>query len=284
LPGWSGFGIRQPFNVPDKTPGGHSNPFGDMKWFRRPDKAPRRGPCIAPARRPAFTLIELLVVIAIIAILASLLLPVLGRAKETARATACANNLRQFSQAAAMYTFDNKGSLPYFLSWLHAEQGSTDLGTGQLYPYLKSRQVYLCPTDQRALGINPMSSPPPPASIRQCSYGMNCVLCHDMMQPSTYRADPSTYTAPTRTLLFMEANMARDDLDGTVGPMPWVGENAGTLSTRHNGAGNLMFCDFHVERVNTVAAKKLEKSKLFWLPAPTTDAISMSFVKDLPYP
>jgi prepilin-type N-terminal cleavage/methylation domain-containing protein/prepilin-type processing-associated H-X9-DG protein len=232
---------------------------------------------------PAFTLIELLVVIAIIAILASLLLPVLGRAKEAARAVACANNLRQFSQAAATYTLDNKGNLPFFLNWLHAAQGSVDLATGELYPYLRSRQIYLCPTDQRALRINPLSSPPPPASIRQCSYGMNCVLCHDM-DLSKYSADPSTFTAPPRTLLFMEANMPRNDVDGTVGPVPWIGENAGALSTRHNGVGHLMFCDFHVERVNAATAKKLEKSKLFWLPAPTTESLTMSLVSGLPNP
>ncbi len=231
----------------------------------------------------AFTLIELLVVIAIIAILASLLLPVLGRAKETARAVACANNLRQFSQAAATYTLDNKGNLPFFLSWLHAQVGSLDLATGELYPYLRTRQVYLCPTDQHTLRINPLSSPPPPASIRQCSYGMNCVLCHSM-DISKYTADPSTYSAPPRTLLFMEANMDRDDVDGTVGPVPWIGDSVSALSTRHNGIGHMVFCDFHLERVNAATAKKLEKSKLFWLPAPTTEAITMSLVSGLPNP
>ena len=249
-----------------------------FRWLKGPEPATRHIPSAA------FTLIELLVVIAVIAVLASLLLPVLGRAKETARATACANNLRQFSQAAATYSLDNKGSLPFFLNWLHSYPGSEDLGTGQLYPYLKSRQVYLCPTDQRALGINPIASPRPPASIRQCSYGMNCVLCHDM-DASKWLADPSTYAAPPRTLLFMEAAMARDDLSGMVGPVPWAGTSTNALSTRHNGTGHLMFCDFHVERVKAATAKKLEKSKLFWLPAPAEPgSIASSFVRDLPYP
>ncbi len=253
-----------------------------MKCFRRPDKTPSGESAVAPTRHSAFTLIELLVVIAVIGILAGLLLPVLGRAKEAARATACANNLRQFSQAAATYSLDNKGSLPFFLNWLHAYQGSVDLGTGQLYPYLKSRQVYLCPTDQRALAINPIGSPAPPASIRQCSYAMNCVLCHDMAS-SKWTADPSTYISPARTLLFMEAAMARDDLSGMVGPVPIMG-TTNALSTRHNGIGHLMFCDFHVERVKVAAAKKLERSKLFWLPAPTTDPRALMFINGLPDP
>jgi prepilin-type N-terminal cleavage/methylation domain-containing protein len=55
----------------------------------------------------AFTLIELLVVIAIIGILAALLLPVFGRAKEAGRATACVSNLHQIGVALQVYVDDN---------------------------------------------------------------------------------------------------------------------------------------------------------------------------------
>ena len=70
-----------------------------------------RGPDTVGARF-GFTLIELLVVIAIIAILAALLLPSLRSARERARATQCASNLRQVSQAINIFVTDNDGRFP----------------------------------------------------------------------------------------------------------------------------------------------------------------------------
>jgi prepilin-type N-terminal cleavage/methylation domain-containing protein len=69
------------------------------------------------ARVRPFTLIELLVVVAIIAILAAMLLPVLGRAKKSAREVVCINNLRQLCLAATSYVGDEDGYYPPPVAW-----------------------------------------------------------------------------------------------------------------------------------------------------------------------
>jgi len=211
----------------------------------------------------AFTLIELLVVIALITVLAGLLLQALARAKEAGRAVACKNNLRQLSLGAATYALDNKGRFPYFLDWLATRSG--DLTSGELYPYLKQREVYFCPTDKIVLASSTHFPATPNAPIfgnkigqRDYSYAMNCGLCHE--------SDTSKFVAPVRTLLFMEADLARNDYSGQVGPA--IATRA--LATRHNRRGHLMFGDLHLESVNAKSADALEKSKRFWFPTSDT--------------
>lgn len=111
---------------------------------------------IAP-RRNGFTLIELLVVIAIIAILASLLLPALGRAKEKSKAARCNSNLHQHALAFAMYTDDNEGYYPAYSQWgtLGGKKGEMTLHGGLVKPekrplntYAPSFGVFHCPADK----------------------------------------------------------------------------------------------------------------------------------------
>src|SRR5918993_1838989 len=69
-------------------------------------------PVVSKRERAAFTLVELLVVIGIIALLISMLLPALNKAREASKAANCLSNLRQINTAFLLFAHDNKGYLP----------------------------------------------------------------------------------------------------------------------------------------------------------------------------
>ena len=112
-----------------------------LRWWRGPYQR-------------AFTLIELLVVIAIIAILASLLLPALARAKGKAHQIKCVSNNKQGILAFLMYAEDNRETYPLCRGWQASggKDGKYDVFVAMtnrpLFPYQGSPEIFHCPADK----------------------------------------------------------------------------------------------------------------------------------------
>jgi prepilin-type N-terminal cleavage/methylation domain-containing protein/prepilin-type processing-associated H-X9-DG protein len=227
-----------------------------------------------PQRSTAgFTLIELLVVIAIIAILASLLLPAMGKAKERGQRAACQSNLRQLMICYLNYTHENDDFLPpnnaitiggvpnptlsTLNSWapgdVRTDINAGNLMRGVLYPYNSSPGIYRCPSDKSTVAGEP----------RVRSYNLSIWLsCSNEV-----RSYPKLGTVPTsadHTFTFIDTHE-----DGIADPTfgiyrpddPWVGGYYGTRwvdqpANRHNQGANVAFLDSHVEYFKWKAVKR----------------------------
>jgi prepilin-type N-terminal cleavage/methylation domain-containing protein/prepilin-type processing-associated H-X9-DG protein len=214
-------------------------------------------------RKKAFTLIELLVVIAIIAILASILFPVFARARENARRASCQSNLKQLGLGILQYTQDYDERLPLATSSLSgagalggwvtcyafdASANAFSVSEGSIYPYIKSTQVFICPSDTtgRASGdsyaINscvgtPVTPPPPDNSY----YRGKSLASFDETARWALLLEESTIDGST--------NDAFQDLNFGDG-----------LSDRHLNGSNVAFLDGHVKwyRPEKIAADQLQ--------------------------
>jgi prepilin-type N-terminal cleavage/methylation domain-containing protein/prepilin-type processing-associated H-X9-DG protein len=124
-------------------------------------------------KKTGFTLIELLVVIAIIAILAAILFPVFARARENARKTSCLSNLKQLGLGCVMYAEDHDGRM---VGHAPTTTGGIDYWGVKILPYVKSSQVYFCPSDSKTghSAFDPsITIGAPGTSLSNVSYGYN---------------------------------------------------------------------------------------------------------------
>ena len=219
----------------------------------------------SPQKISGFTLIELLVVIAIIAILAAILFPVFARARENARRSSCQSNLKQVGLGIIQYRQDYDERFPSAIFPTNpASLGWADV----VQPYLKSIQIYQCPSE---------TTPPDaaPDSIGYTDYWYNAGLSwnRDISNPDySTGINEAAVLSPTLTVMNgdagTDANLtrgsARTRSNGHgytgVGPLTAPGsfKTSGTSyvggSTGFGGGGqrhleglNLLFVDGHVK-------------------------------------
>lgn len=206
-----------------------------------------------PYRRSGFTLIELLVVIAIIAILAAILFPVFARARENARRSSCQSNLKQIVLGVTQYTQDYDEKFPLY-SGARTTTVTTPYGwADSLQPYLKSTQVYQCPSD-----TNP---PPTVEPVEQQDGYTDYIYNVSLSRPPASLTPTGISTAalqfPTLTLIFLDAKIYKGGSNHfEYGNARFASRGAGstaalardpTLDQRHLGGMNIAFCDGHVK-------------------------------------
>jgi prepilin-type N-terminal cleavage/methylation domain-containing protein/prepilin-type processing-associated H-X9-DG protein len=194
-------------------------------------------------RNQGFTLIELLVVIAIIALLAAILFPVFARARENARKSSCANNLKQIGTGLLQYIQDYDETFPIMPYNSNAGPG---LGVF-LQPYTKSTQIWRCPSHSSAGTLN--------VALTNPSYGYNTAFFANGATGFPAKAVADIKFASQIAPVFDQWDGAYFLMDHcTIGagqPITRVAGSplSGSARTQegHLGSGNFLYADGHVK-------------------------------------
>jgi prepilin-type N-terminal cleavage/methylation domain-containing protein/prepilin-type processing-associated H-X9-DG protein len=211
-----------------------------------------------PTKHKGFTLIELLVVIAIISLLAAILFPVFGRARENARRSSCQSNLKQIGLAITQYVQDYDEMMPGVVagnvSWHQ-----------KILPYTKSLQIYACPSVS-AHGFNFITQANEPyysdRSIKNHylgngnngtpGTGFGYRRAMDATEPNSPYGSKVTSSAeilqPSQCILVSE-----QDGDRTSANVYSTGNNSGLDFTSHLQTANFLFVDGHVKAMKPSA-------------------------------
>lgn len=215
-------------------------------------------------KNKGFTLIELLVVIGIIAVLAAMLFPVFGRARESARRAACQSNLRQIGFGILQYTQDHDDRLPR-----NDTTKDVDTWVDTLQPYIKSDELFVCRSD-------PKPYEQTDGSKRLTSYAINQIYFQDPAQvlfeantPGVAPAMLDSIEDPTGTIGVGDSAdyfqvypvdgtpPVAEDLDANPPTLGDGGATGGKFVGRHFGGANWWFFDGHVKflTIKKVAAR-----------------------------
>jgi len=189
-----------------------------------------------------FTLIELLVVIAIIALLAAILFPVFARARENARKSSCANNMKQIGLGILQYAQDyDEINTPL-------RGGGGGSWRQRTFPYTKSAQLYVCPSNSwgnRNNGQDEAAGLSFSPQLR-ASYAANPRILRD----NDGRA-LSDIAAPASKIMVAENGNGAVGLGwndwGGGNSVNWAGECAANNFKGHLGMGNYLFADGHLK-------------------------------------
>lgn len=217
-------------------------------------------------QRKGFTLIELLVVIAIIAILAAILFPVFAKAREKARQSSCASNLKQIGLAHMSYAQDYDET--YGGTYYHVDSApfikdqcndTVQFWTLYLEPYVKSAGIYKCPSgaytnDVQTSRCRIPSIEDPANNTHVRSYNLNITMV------GWTGAKMATITQPANTIHMLDG--AYHFIFGVSTPGGWD-FFAPYVANRHNDGANVLWADGHVKwmKANSITSAMLRPNQ-----------------------